>query len=369
MSESDRLLEKPIVHMPHLGEGDWLNTPRPLTSRSLRGRIILVDFWDYACVNCVRTLPYMRAWYRRYHDKGLVTIGVHAPEFRFGRSQGEVAAAVAEFELPYPILLDNYYQTWERFANKAWPTKYLVDDLGYIRLQRQGEGHYRELERAIQLLLRQRDPGVALPELLSPLRPEDAPGAVCYRTTPELYAGYRGGGLYGGALGNPEGYVTHSPMHYTMPPPADREEGRFFLEGFWRADPEALVFAGREEGRVLLRYRAAGANVVLSPSSDPVEVMLGLRPTDAEPLVEVLQDGRPLSPDHAGADVHFDADGRSLIRVNRPRMYRLVREPDFGLHRLELIFHASGLALYSFTFSSCIAPPADEAPGVTYRVS
>jgi len=107
---------------------------------------------------------------------------------------------------------------------------------------------------------------------------------------------------------------------------------------------------------------------VLSPSSDPVEVMLGLRPTEAEPLVEVLQGGRSLSPDHAGDDVHFDDQGRSLIRVNRPRMYRLVRNPDFGLHRLDLVFRASGLALYSFTFDSCVAPEEDEAPGVTYRV-
>ena len=368
MSESDLSLERPIVHMPHLGEGDWLNTPRPLTSRSLRGRVLLVDFWDYSCLNCVRTVPYLKAWHRRYHDKGLTILGVHAPEFRFGRSHGEVAAAVAEFDLPYPILLDNYYQTWNRFANKAWPTKYLIDDVGYIRLQRQGEGHYREIERAIQLLLHQRDPSVSLPDLLPPMRPEDAPGAVCYRTTPELYAGYRGGGLYGSALGNPEGYVADSPMHYAMPAPAEREAGRFFLEGFWKGEPEALVFAGREEGRVLLRYRAAGVNAVLSPSSDPVEVMLDLRPTDAKPLVEVLLDGRPLPADHAGEDVHFDGEGRSLITVKRPRMYRLVRQPDFSLHRLELIFRASGMALYSFTFNSCVAPAEDEAPGVTYRV-
>ena len=147
MSEADRLLDRPLVRMPRFGRGRWLNTAHPLTRQSLRGKVVLVDFWDYACINCIRTLPYLKAWHGRYRHKGLVVVGVHAPEFGFGRLEGAVAGAIAEFELPYPVLLDNEYETWERYANKAWPTKHLIDAEGYIRLQRRGEGYYRQVEQ------------------------------------------------------------------------------------------------------------------------------------------------------------------------------------------------------------------------------
>lgn len=354
MSDLEPLLERPLVRMPPLGEGEWINSSRPLTREALRGQVVLVDFWDYSCVNCVRTLPYVRAWHERYAAHGLVVIGVHSPEFRFAQVGQQVREAAAAFGLTYPVLLDNDYQTWQQFANRAWPTKYLVDGQGYLRFKRQGEGYYQETERAIQALLRQQDPAGVLPPLLPALRPEDAPGAVCYRTTPELYAGYQGGGLFGGALGNPAGYVTGSPMAYVLPGPFDRPAGRFYLAGFWQAQPEAMVFAGQDGGRVVLPYQAAGVNAVLSPTYDPVALMLGLRPGPAEPVVELLQDDVPLSPLLAGADVYFDEAGRSLVRVTRPRMYELVRNPGFGEHELDLVFHAHGLALYTFTFVSCV---------------
>lgn len=355
MSDADRLLDRPLIRMPRFGRGRWLNTPHPLTRQSLRGQVVLVDFWDYACLNCIRTLPYLKAWYERYRRKGLVVVGVHAPEFGFGRLEGAVAAAIAEFELPYPVLLDNEYETWDRYANKAWPTKHLIDAEGYIRLQRRGEGYYRQVEQGIQQLLRQRDPSSVLPELLPPLRETDEPGAVCYRPTPELHAGYRGGGLFGGALGNEAGYVTQGPIAYTLPGPFDLEEGRFYLAGFWQARPEAMVFAGREMGRVVLPYRAAGVNAVLSPSVDPVELVLDLRPGGEDPLLEVRLDDHPLPEAMAGEDMRFEGE-RAFVRVDRPRLYHLVRHRDFGFHQLELILHTQGLALYAFTFLSCVAP-------------
>lgn len=363
-------LEPPLIHMPRFGDGVWLNTPTPLTRAAVRGRVVLVDFWDYTCVNCIRTLPYLKAWHTRYHDRGLTIIGVHTPEFQFARGEGLVAEAVADFALPYPVLLDNEYATWDRFANHAWPTKHLVDARGYIRLRHQGEGRYDAFEQAVQALLREHDPSVSLPGLLPPLRQEDAPGAVCYRPTPELYAGYRGGGLYGGALGNREGYVTGGAVvAYSLPPPAEREERHFYLDGFWKTEPEAVVFAGQAAGRVLIPYRAAGVNAVLSPSSDPVDLILGLRPSKMEPLVEVLQDGRPLARGVAGADVHFDREGRSLVRVTQARMYHLVQNPSFSLHRLDLIFHASRMALFAVTFTSCVAPPGEAGSAATFTFS
>jgi thiol-disulfide isomerase/thioredoxin len=317
---------------------------------------VLIDFWDYACVNCIRTLPYLREWHKRYAGNGLTIIGVHTPEFKFAQLQQQVEAAVAEYEIPYPILLDNQYENWSRFATKAWPTKYLIDTDGYIRFQRQGEGYYQETELAIQMLLRQRDPNVSLPDLLPPLREEDTPGAVCYRPTPELYAGYQGGGLFGGALGNPEGYVPQNPMFYALP--GKRPVGQFYVEGVWRAWPEALAYAGQEGGRILVPYSAATVNAVLAPSADPVEIMLDLRPSAADPIVVVQQDGRSLTSANAGADIEFAADGTSFVRVRRARMAQLVKNPAYESHELSLTFQAMGLAVYAFTFTSCVAPHA-----------
>lgn len=368
MNSSNSLLDRPIIHAPDLADGEWLNTPRLLTREYLRGRVLLIDFWDYACVNCIRTLPYLKEWHGRYAEKGLTIIGVHAPEFKFGHDRRQVAAAAQEFGLEYPILIDNGFETWTRFANRAWPSKYLVDADGYIRLKRQGEGHYQEIEKGIQLLLRQRDPAVSLPELLPALREEDKEGAVCYRPTPELHAGYQAG-LFGGALGNVEGYTPGHPMIYQLPPADERQEGRFYAAGIWLAKPESLDFAGQEGGRIVLPYRAVGVNAVLSPSSDPVELMLNLRPGPVAgmggwgdfdspkpvwPAVTVQQDGRPLAALNAGADVVFDADGRSLVQVTRPRLVELARNPAYEAHELELLFHTHGLALYAFTFTTCL---------------
>ena len=350
------LLEKRIIRMPELAEGVWLNGGRPFTRQQLRGQIILIDFWDYACINCIRTLPYLRQWQQRYADKGLLILGIHTPEFKFAQLQQQVEAAVAEHEIAYPVLLDNQYENWSRFANRAWPTKYLIDSQGYIRFKRQGEGYYQETERAIQTLLRQRDPNITLPPLLQPLREEDTPGAVCYRPTPELYAGYQGGGLFGGGLGNPEGYVPHNPMFYTLP--EKRPIGQFYVEGAWRAEPEAMAYAGQEGGRILLPYSAASVNAVLAPSTDSVELMLDLRPSEADPIVVVQQDGRYLTPANAGQDIEFADNGGSFVRVTRARMVQLIKNPTYESHELSLTFYAMGLALYTFTFTSCVAPHA-----------
>ena len=363
---SGSLLEPRIVRMPEFGSGPWLNTHQTtLAKNQLRDHIVLIDFWDYACVNCLRTLPYLTRWHERYRDEGLIIIGVHAPEFKFGQIQTQIESALREHQITYPILLDNQYETWSRFANKAWPTKYLVDGQGYIRYRRQGEGYYRETEQAIQLLLKQQSPDLTLPDLLPPLRQEDAPGAVCYRPTPELYAGYQGGGLFGGALGNPDGYQPQSPVFYDLPPLETRQEGAFYLAGVWQAWPEALAYAGQSGGQVVLPYRAATVNAVLSPSADVVEVALELRPSPAEPLVFVQQDGRSLDPLIAGADVEFAANGQSYVRVNRPRLYQIVRNPNYAAHELTLTFAAPRLALYAFTFTTCISPaPTDDEANV-----
>jgi hypothetical protein len=265
-------------------------------------------------------------------------------------------------------LLDNEQQNWSQFATKAWPTKFLIDPDGYIRFMRQGEGYYQETEQAIQTLLRLRQPNVPLPDVLPPLRAEDASGAVCYRPTPELYAGFQGGGLFGGALGNPEGYMPNSSVIYRLPPVKTWEEDQFYVDGIWRAWPEALAFAGEQGGEIVLPYSAVSVNAVLAPSADPVETALAIKPTEAEPVVEVVQDGRFLTQVQAGSDVMFGEIGRSFVRVDRPRMINLISNPDFGSHTLRLTFQARGLALYAFTFTGCVASPHDAQNADTFRV-
>jgi len=362
-------LDPPIIHMPEFSAGQWLNSSQPLTRSQLRGQVLLVDFWDYTCINCLRTLPYLAKWHERYSDKGLVVIGVHSPEFKFARDHSQIENAIQEFNIRYPVLLDNDFQSWQQFAVRAWPTKFLVDMNGYIRLKRQGEGFYGETEQALQTLLQQRDPTLSLPNILPPLRGEDSSGAVCYWPTPELHAGYQGGGLFGGALGNSEGYVVNSLMSYTMPPPEERLEGRFYLAGFWEAKPDCVAFAGQDGGEVVLPYRAVGVNAVLSPSSDPVEIILGLAAANGFPQIEVLQDDRPLSPEIAGEDVFFDEAGLSSLQIERPRMVRIVQNTDYGWHELKLIFRNKGPALYAFTFNTCVVPPENSLNIETFRVN
>ena len=181
-------VEKGKVRAPEIGRL-WLNSP-PLSFRQLRGRAVLVDFWDYTCVNCIRTLPYVQAWHERYHDKGLTVIGVHTPEFTFAQYESNVERGIREFGLTYPIVVDSNREIWKAFANRYWPTKYLLDKDGYLRYGHFGEGGYVECEQAIQELLREIDPNAALPALMDPMREEDHAGAVCYRATGELYLGH-----------------------------------------------------------------------------------------------------------------------------------------------------------------------------------
>ncbi len=338
-------LEPPIIRAPAFGPGDWLNTDHPLDLGALRGRVVLVDFWDYSCVNCVRTLPYLTAWHERYAPLGLTIVGVHAPEFAFGREARAIRAALEEFGVRYPVLLDNDYRTWDAYANRYWPSKYLIDARGYIRYHNHGEGYYHETERAIGALLREINPSLNLPDPLPLLRPEDAPGAVCYRPTPELYAGYARG-----SLGNPEGYASGGAVLYMLP--ARRTVGNFYVEGAWLSGEDYLAYVGAEVGSVVLPYEAAEVNAVLSPNADVVERTLH---PDSVAEAEVWHDGAPVSALNAGRDVVFAP--APVGRRARPLMVNLICNPGCERHELTLRVRTRGVALYAFTFSGCVAPP------------
>jgi thiol-disulfide isomerase/thioredoxin len=324
-------IKKGTVRAPEIGR-IWLNSP-PLSLRQLRGRAVLIDFWDYTCVNCVRTLPYVQEWHRRYHDKGLIVIGVHTPEFTFAQQERNVERGVHEFGLSYPIVIDSNYELWQAFANRYWPAKYLIDHEGYIRYAHFGEGAYGETEATLQSLLCEIDPQVALPQIMRSLRDTDEPGAICYRPTPELYLGYKRG-----HIGNASGFVEDNASRYDIP--LQLQEGAFYLQGEWRATAEYAELAVWK-GHIKLMFSAAAVNLVMACS----------KPSGCE--VEILQDGQPLSSANATPDIIL-TPGESKILVNRARMYSLVDNSGFGAHTLELICREPGLQAYAFTFTSCV---------------
>ncbi len=319
----------------------------PLKLAELQGRPVLIDFWDYTCVNCLHTLPYVKEWHRRYSSLGLTVVGVHAPEFSFAHNADHVRRAVAEHGLEYPIVLDNDYAIWQAYANRYWPAKYLVDGEGHLRYYQHGEGAYGETEGAIQALLREAFPQIVVPDPMSPVREADAPGAVCYRVTPELYLGHQRG-----RVGNTADIVPDKPAAYRDP--GMHAEGFFYLEGDWILSGEhvARPVGAAGESRLQLRYLSKEVNLVMHPPLAGGGAQLELRQA---PSAGSGQAPAPLAAEDAGEDVRFE-DGRALVTVDTPRMYRLVVNREIDAYELTLTTANDGLALYAFTFVSCLVP-------------
>lgn len=326
------------VHAPEFPPGaSWLQGG-PLRMADLRGRPVLIDFWDYTCVNCIRTLPYVKEWHRRYREHGLTVVGVHAPEFSFARESGNVLRAVRGHGIEYPVVLDNDYAIWQSYANRYWPAKYLVDGGGYLRYLHYGEGAYVETEQAIQTLLRESFPELLLPGVMDPVREEDRPGAVCYRVTPELYLGYARG-----TIGNP---ALEPDKPATYRDPGKHMDAHAYLDGEWLLAGEYLArpAGATGESRLTVPYMAKAVNLVIHP------------PTyGGAASIAVMQDGAPLQAEDAGEDVVAGGAG-SMLTVDAPRMYRLVSNREIDRHELTLSTTSDGVALYAFTFTSCVSP-------------
>ncbi len=315
------------LRAPELAPGAWVQGP-PFSMAFARGAVVLVDFWEATCVNCLRTLPYLRAWHERYAARGLSIVGVHTPEFEVSASPELVAAAVAAERIPYPVLLDAERKTWQLFANHYWPAKYLVDARGYLRYEHFGEGAYGVTEGWIQRLLREAGDTAPMPDLLAPLRAEDRPGAVCLPPSPEAYAGYHRGRLMAAEGYRPDEEVRHL-GEIEVPP------GMFGARGLWYHAAEYLET--REPGAELtLVCEAAGVNAVLAPAGEAL----------------VLLDGAPVGARHRGADLGL-RDGATWAAWERPRLVSLLDSPLFARRTLTLRFAAAGTRVYAFSFSSC----------------
>jgi thiol-disulfide isomerase/thioredoxin len=317
------------LHAPELAPGRWIQGPE-VSIAFARGTVVLVDFWESTCINCLRTLPYLKAWHERYASRGLIIVGVHTPEFELTADPALVAAAVRDEGLPYPVLLDEDRATWQRFANHYWPAEYLIDAGGYLRYEHFGEGAYGETEEWIQRLLREAGDAAPMPEPLAPVREEDRPGAVCHPATREIHLGFHRGKLLA-----PEGYRPGEEVRHREREEGPAPPGMFAARGRWLHEAEYLET--REPGAELdLVCEAASVNLVLAPAGE----------------LEIEADGGPVVAEERGEDV-TERDSRTFAVWERPRLVRLVDSPRFRRRRLVLRFARPGIRAYAFSFSTC----------------
>ncbi|MGS1128743.1 cytochrome c biogenesis protein DipZ [Rhodanobacter sp. UC4437_H4] len=309
------------------GATQWLNSP-PLSAESLRGKVVLVDFWTYSCINCIRALPYVRGWADKYKDHGLVVIGVHAPEFAFEKNPANVAKAVKDLGVDYPVALDNDYAIWKGFDNQYWPAHYFIDAQGRIRHHHFGEGEYRQSEDVIRQLLT--DAGQKnLPGgyVRDDHRGVEAAASNDPTRSPETYVGYaRARNFVGGRVTRDEAHDYHAP--------AALATNQWSLDGRWSVHDEnaQLEQAG---GAIVYRFRGRDLHLVLGPAADGKPIRY-----------RVTIDGKPPGADH-GMDT--DADGNGT--VTGQRLYQLVRQANGSGERLfKITFLDPGVRAYAFTF-------------------
>lgn len=326
---------------------EWINSP-PLTMSELRGKVVLIDFWEYTCINCVRTFAENKKWYERYHKYGLEIIGVHCPEFDIAYRVSNVRAAVKRFGLLYPVVVDDHFLIWRAYHNSTWPNRFLIDAKGYIRYDRSGEGGDSALEHAIQQLLEEAHPGLKFPSSYTFPPEKNAFAASCGVTTPEMYVGFWHGR---GILSNKQGYHKGKTLNYTLP--VSIEDGHAAVSGRWETDSghdpdqsNGMIYRGKKKGdgisgdELEMRYHARQLYAVMNIERGHPE------------RVYIRQDGKYLTQRNKGVDVQLDAQGRSYIEVREPRMYYLTANPKFGSHTVELFPTRAELTINSFTFGN-----------------
>jgi cytochrome c biogenesis protein CcdA/thiol-disulfide isomerase/thioredoxin len=313
---------------PLAGATAWLNSA-PLSAQQLRGKVVLIDFWTYSCINCLRTLPYLKAWYERYKDSGFTIIGVHAPEFAFEKQEANVRRAVADLGIRYPVAIDNDYAIWRAFDNQYWPAHYFIDANGRIRGHHFGEGGYQESEELIRELLQEAG-ATNLPAVggaLSAQGIEVAPDMPDV-ASPETYLGYERAANFA----SPVALKRDRPTAYRLA--ASLALNQWSLGGRWTVTPE-FAEADAAGAELVFRFHARDLHLVLGPSAQGRPVR-----------VRVRIDGREPGPDH-GADVDEHGEGS----VSEQRLYQLIRQSgSIGDHTFSIQFPDAGVRAYSFTF-------------------
>ena len=310
------------------GATGWMNSP-PLSDDALRGKVVLVNFWTYSCINCLRTLPYLRAWADKYRDAGLVVVGVHTPEFAFEKSPQNVRRALADLGITYPVGTDNHYTVWRAFRNRSWPAFHFFDAQGRLRRVVAGEHDYPGSERLIRELLAEAG---QVPAAGEPARPE-GPRTQAQPNQPTLLSGETYVG-YGRATAFAGGTRVQKDRDATYAPAEPLRSGRWTLAGQWRIESERAVLV-RAEGRLLHRFQARDLHMVLGPAPDGRPVRFRVRIDGQAP----------------GADHGTDTDAQGSGVVDRQKLYQLVRQQSPGRERLfQIEFLDEGAEAYAFTF-------------------
>ena len=318
-----------MTRVPLITGDVWFNLPAgmqapdPFPPEQLSGKVVLVDFWTYSCVNCLRTLPYLKEWWKKYGERDdFIIIGVHAYEFDFEKEPANVERAIKELGITWPVVLDNDRTVWNAFANRYWPAKYLIDKGGHIIYQHFGEGNYGETEREIRAAL-------GIEEEMSGAPDEHEHGSVCFVPTPETYCGYERG-----EIANIEGFREEDIYEYQKP--REIPDGVIGLEGKFLARPEYVE--SREKGATLyLSFHGTEVNLVLHTSAG----------NEAE--IRLFVNDREITADIAGKDV----EGQGRVMVSEARLYNLIRANTEVKGSLALQAVQGNFQAYAFTFSGC----------------
>jgi len=311
---------------------EYINT-KPISFDDLKDKVVLVDFWTYSCINCIRTIPHLNEWYDKYSDKGLVIVGIHTPEFEFEKNPENVKSAVQKFGIKYPVLQDNDKETWNEYENRYWPRKYVVDDEGYIRYDHIGEGAYQETEKVIQALLTERAAHLGIKNInLNSSESIDNSSKFEYRDinfskiqSPELYFGYE---FARTPLGNNEGFKPDQSVHYILPENIAIKPNMIYLEGKWKNNLDNMELQSNN-GSIILKYNSKSVNIVAGGNGN----------------FTVKQDGNLIKN-----DLSKDSSTDGKFMIDDKRLYNLVTNKDYGEHTIEIDVKGEGFQIYTFTF-------------------
>lgn len=301
------------------GIGGWLNSDNPITMKSLRGKVVLVDFWTYSCINCIRTLPFVTSWYDKYKDSGFVVLGIHTPEFEFEKDANNVAKAIKQFSIHYPVAQDNIYGTWDAFNNRYWPAEYLIDTEGNVRRTHFGEGEYDQMEKAIQVLLSQT--GKMVTTSIENM-PDETP---LQSLSPESYLGADRAEFY-----YPDRELSVGQKTFTLN--ENLSINSFSFGGNWKIESTDAVAGNGAE--LVYSFKANKVFLVLNPGKNSVG------------KVKVYLDGKLVDENNSGTDVKS-----GVVTVDSDRLYNLIDlRGDNSKHILKLQFDSSGIGAFAFTF-------------------
>ena len=309
-----------------VGIAHYMNTTPEKLEEQMKDKVILYDIWTYSCINCIRTLPYITAWNDKYADEGLLIIGIHSPEFEFEKEKENVELAIEKHGITYPVVMDNDWETWNAFENRYWPRKYVADHEGYIRYDHIGEGAYKETEKIIQELLKERSYSLGLQVASAESLVEIEEFEHTSFRTPELYFGYK---LAQGRnqLGSTEGFNQNQITNYVEPGNLDLH--KFYPVGRW-ANLEDNMRLESDTGSIKVLYHAKEVNIVTANRAD----------------LEIFLDGDPIAKIYAGSDL---TDGNT-ITVTESDLYNIISSEKSATHELEIKIKGKGFEMYTFTF-------------------